>query len=82
MMARGEALPFPSRSFDIAISITALCFVNDQMQFLREMARVARRRVAIGLLNRRSLLWRRKGPAGGESAYHGAHRHTPEEIVG
>jgi len=82
MVARGEALPFPSRSFDIAISITALCFVKDQMQFLREMSRVTRRRVALGLLNRRNLLWRHKGHAGGESAYHGAHWHTREEIVG
>lgn len=81
MVARGETLPFSSRLFDVSISITALCFVSDQMQFLREMARVTRRRVAVGLLNRRSLLWHRKGHAGGGSAYHGAHWHTREEIT-
>ena len=61
VVGHGEALPFPSRSFDLCVSITAMCFVQDQVTFLREMARVARRSVAVGLLNRHSLLWRREG---------------------
>lgn len=77
--ARGEALPFADRSFDITISVAALCFMADQEQALREIIRVSRRRFALGLLNRRSLLWRQKGRGGGVGAYRGARWHTPEE---
>lgn len=41
--------------------------------------RVTRRRFAIGLLNRRSLLWLRKGRGGGTGAYRGARWHTVRE---
>ena len=81
LLASGESLPFPSRSFDLAISITAMCFVHDQVAFLREMARVTRRCFAVGLLNRHSLLWRRMGRAAGQGGYQGAHWHTKQEIV-
>jgi ubiquinone/menaquinone biosynthesis C-methylase UbiE len=67
--APGEALPFPSRSFDLSLSITALCFVRDQVTFLREMARVTKRALAVGLLRRRSLLWRREGRRGGQRGW-------------
>ena len=43
IVAPGEALPFPSRAFDLSVSITAMCFVQDQVTFLREMARVTQR---------------------------------------
>jgi hypothetical protein len=44
------------------------------------MLRVCRRRIALGLLNRRSLLWRQKGRGGGVGAYRGAHWHTAGEL--
>ncbi len=78
--ARGEALPFDDGAFDYSLSVAALCFIPDERQALREMLRVTRRRFAIGLLNRRSLLWREKGRGGGKGAYRGAHWHTPAEV--
>jgi len=62
-------LPFADRSFDHCIAITSLCFVDDPALAVAEMWRVARRGVALGLLNRNSLLHRRKA---GRGAYRGA----------
>jgi len=62
------------------LSVTALCFIEDQLAALREMLRVCRRRFALGLLNRHSLLWRQKGRGGGVGAYRGAHWHTVPEV--
>jgi SAM-dependent methyltransferase len=73
---RAEALPFRDASFDRAVSVTALCFVDEPRLALREILRVTRRRFAIGLLNRHSLLYLQKGRAGGAGAYRGAHWHT------
>jgi SAM-dependent methyltransferase len=73
-------LPFPDRSFDVVVSVTALCFVDDWRAALAEIARVARRRFAVGLLNRRSLLWRDKGRDGGTGAYRGARWHRAGEL--
>ena len=80
LVADGQCLPFADRSFDLVISVTALCFMRDARRALMEMLRVARRRVALGLLNRRSLLWFTKGRDGGRGAYRGAHWHTRREI--
>jgi len=77
---RAEALPFPDRRFDCTVSVTALCFVQDQARALREIVRVTRRRFVLGLLNRHSLLYLQKGRGGGSGAYAGAHWHTPSEI--
>jgi len=74
-----ERLPFPDRSFDCTVAVTSLCFVDDQAAALREIARVTRRRLALGLLNRRSLLYPQKGRGGGVGAYRGAYWHTPVE---
>jgi SAM-dependent methyltransferase len=71
-----RALPFGDDSFDLVVSIAALCFVDDERAAVREIVRVARRRIAIGLLNRRSLLWHRKGRNGGSGGYRGARWHT------
>jgi len=79
-VGRAEALPFADRSFDYALSVAALCFVADQRSAVREMLRVARKRFAVGLLNRRSVLYLRKGLGGGAGAYRGAHWHTYREI--
>lgn len=63
------------------VSVTALCFISDWQSALQEIVRVTRTRFTIGLLNRRSLLWRDKGQSGGKGAYHGAHWHTREELL-
>ena len=75
-----RALPFASRSFDLCVSITALCFIQEQSRALAEILRVTRRRFAIGLLNRRSLLYLQKGRMGGVGAYRGAYWHTQTEV--
>lgn len=68
---RGDALalPFADGSFDHCAAVTSLCFVADPIQALREMLRVARRSVVLGLLNRHSILYRQKHEEGG---YRGA----------
>jgi SAM-dependent methyltransferase len=71
-----EDLPFTDASFDYAVAITSLCFVPDEARAVCEMARVARQRVVLGLLNRNSLLWICKRGAG---SYVGAHWHTRGE---
>ena len=72
-------LTFPDRSFDYAISVAALCFVDDWRGALREIVRVARRGWAVGLLNRHSVLWRQKG-RNRHGSYAGAHWHTASEV--
>lgn len=78
-LADACALPFPDASFDLVVSIASLCFIADEAGALGEMLRVARRRVALGLLNRRSLLWLEKGRGGSGGGYQGARWHTPRE---
>lgn len=75
-----RALPFPARTFDLCVSVTALCFIREQSRALAEMLRVTRRRFAIGLLNRQSLLYLQKGRTGDLGAYRGAHWHTTAEV--
>ncbi len=82
LVADGQRLPFADRSFDLVIGVTALCFMADERRALAEMLRVARRRIALGLLNRHSLLWLDKGRGGGRGAYRGAHWHTRREVAG
>jgi SAM-dependent methyltransferase len=77
---RAEQLPFADRSFDCTACVTALCFVAEQRQALREMLRVTRRRLVLGLLNRHSLLYLREGRGGGRGGYRGAHWHTAAEV--
>lgn len=74
------ALPFADEAFDVVVSVTALCFIDDWPHALAEMARVARRRVVVGLLNRHSLLWWRKGRDGGTGGYRGAYWHDVDEV--
>lgn len=74
-----RALPYPDASFDLVVSITVLCFIEDEIQVARELVRAARRRVAIGLLNRHSMLWLEKGRGGGRGAYRRAKWHTVRE---
>lgn len=70
--ADARMLPFPDCSVDLVISVTALCFIKEERAALAEMLRVARRRVAVGLLNRNSLLYLEKGRGDGKGAYRGA----------
>ncbi|MEP7181781.1 MAG: methyltransferase domain-containing protein [Betaproteobacteria bacterium] len=79
-LGSAESLPFADRSFDCTVSVTALCFIDDARRAVQEILRVTRKRFAIGLLNRRSLLYLRKGRYGGLGAYRGAHWHTAREI--
>lgn len=72
-----RALPFANARFDYSVAITSLCFIADQARALNELARVTRRRIALGLLNRYSLLHRQKA---GRGAYRGAHWHTAREV--
>lgn len=80
-VADAQALPFAERSFDFCVSVTALCFVRDERRALEEMVRVARHGIALGLLNRRSLLCWQMGRQGGSGAYRGAHWHTAREAL-
>jgi SAM-dependent methyltransferase len=77
---RAERLPFRDASVDLAIAVTSLCFIQAQGAALREIVRVTRRRLALGLLNRHSLLYLQKGRGEGTGAYRGAHWHTAAEV--
>ena len=79
--ADARRLPFRDGSFDVVVGITSLCFIREEKQALREMLRVSRRRVVLGLLNRHSLLYLAKGRRGGRGAYQGARWHTPSEAL-
>ena len=70
------ALPLPDGTYDYVTAVTSLCFIADAPHALREMWRVARRAVLLGLLNRRSLLYRQKR---GRGAYRGARWDAPAE---
>lgn len=70
------ALPLHDGAYDCVTAVTSLCFITDAPEALREMWRVARRAVLLGLLNRRSLLYRQKH---GRGAYRGARWDTPAE---
>jgi len=73
-----RALPFPERSFDHAVAVTSLCFVERPWEALAEMRRVSRGRVVLGLLHRRSLLHLRKAGRGG---YRGARWDRPRDVL-
>lgn len=80
-VADARALPYGAASFDLVVSTAALCFIEEERAAVQEMLRVARRGVAIGLLNRRSLLWLQKGRHGGSGGYLGARWHTTNEAA-
>lgn len=80
LVGDARALPFADRHFDLCVAVTSLCFIAEQAQAIAEMLRVTRGRVALGLLNRHSLLYRQKGSGQGRGAYRGAHWHTSAEV--
>jgi ubiquinone/menaquinone biosynthesis C-methylase UbiE len=56
ILAKGEQLPFKERAFDITIVITTLEFCQEPGKILEETARVTRRKILVGVLNKWSLL--------------------------
>jgi len=77
---QGDALklPFADKAFDYTTAVTSLCFIDDPLQVLREMWRVTRHTMVLGLLNRHSLLhWKKQG----QGSYAGARWDTAGEIV-
>lgn len=78
--ATATAMPFRNGAFDRTVSVAALCFLADERQGLQEILRVTRRRFAIGLLHRRSLLYLQKRRSTG--AYRGARWHTEADVLG
>jgi SAM-dependent methyltransferase len=71
-----SALPLADLTYDFVTAVTSLCFVAEASRALREMWRVARHAVLLGLLNRHSLLYRQKREHGG---YRGARWDTPAD---
>ena len=52
--ADARALPFHEKAFDLVTATTVMEFLHDENAALREMARVCRRRLFLGVLNRES----------------------------
>ena len=77
LLGTGQTLPFSDAAFDYVTAVTSLCFIADPEAALVEMWRVSRKAVCLGLLNRHSLLCRRKA---GQGAYHGARWDTAEQV--
>jgi SAM-dependent methyltransferase len=77
---RGNALqlPFETEAFDFCAAVTSLCFVSAPQRAAREMWRVSRRGIVLGLLNRHSLLYALKRGSGG---YQGARWDTIAEAL-
>ncbi len=59
-----RALPFNGNEFDYCSAITSLCFINQPQLALAEMWRVSKKGIALGLLNRNSLLYLQKANTG------------------
>lgn len=77
LLGTGTELSFGDNAYDYVTAVTSLCFIADPERALREMWRVARRAVLLGLLNRRSLLYRQKRNHG---AYRGARWDTSADV--
>jgi len=80
-----EALPFPTGSFDLVLSVTTLEFVRDPAQALQEMYRVLAPggRMVIAVLNANSP-WAKvyqEEAQRQESPFRQAHFFTPEEFL-
>ncbi len=81
VVADARGLPYADSAFDLVMSITALCFIKNEITAIHEILRVTRRRFAIGFLNRHSLLYIQKGRHGGQGGYVGANWHTVKESI-
>jgi SAM-dependent methyltransferase len=78
MQGSALQLPFPDYTFDYTVAVTSFCFIDAPMQALQEMWRVSRHGLALGLLNRHSLLHMRKQ---GRGSYLGARWDTAGEVL-
>jgi SAM-dependent methyltransferase len=78
MQGNAQELPFSDNAFDYTIAVTSLCFIDEPLQVLREMWRVTRHAMVLGLLNRHSLLHLRKQ---GQGSYLGARWDTAGEVT-
>ena len=78
-----ENLEFADNSFDIALMVTALEFVDAPERALSEAARVARESIILGVLNRQSLLgrWRKFTGLWKRNTYSDARFFTPGELA-
>lgn len=77
MQGSALELPFSDEAFDYTVAVTSLCFIDDPLQVLREMWRVTRHSLVLGLLNRNSLLhWKKQG----QGSYLGARWDTAAEV--
>ncbi|MCK4322980.1 MAG: class I SAM-dependent methyltransferase, partial [Armatimonadetes bacterium] len=54
LLADGTDLPFADDSFDLVTGITVLEFVEQPVAIIREMLRISRERIFLGVLNRNS----------------------------
>jgi SAM-dependent methyltransferase len=80
---RAEALPFARASFDHALAVTTLCFVESPPHMLAEARRVLRPggRLVIGFIDRASPLGREYVARSAESAfYRDAHFYSAVEV--
>lgn len=72
------ALPFADGAFDLVTAITSLCFIEEPVPALQALWRVCRGTLLLGLLNRHSLLYRRKH---GHGTYRNARWDTVASIT-
>lgn len=79
----GEALPFADRSFDVVTLVTSLEFIPDPARAIREALRVARRLVAVAVLNRWSIVTTVRRIKGFfvPTVYRGARFYSPPELA-
>ncbi|MFP3874535.1 MAG: class I SAM-dependent methyltransferase [Thiohalophilus sp.] len=73
-----EALPFADDAFDYCAAVTSLCFIADPIKALREMWRVSKHGIVLGLLHRHSRLYRQKA---GHGAYAGARWDSRTDVI-
>jgi ubiquinone/menaquinone biosynthesis C-methylase UbiE len=83
MLADSLAMPFPEGAFDVVSVVTALEFMPCPDRALAEAARVARRGLILGVLNRHSLFaWQRRWESRrGPSIFDRAHLFTVRELA-
>lgn len=82
--AYGENLPFPDRTFDLALLVTVLCFVDDVSTVLREVGRTLKPEgyILIGMIDPASPLGQSYETHKASSTfYREAHFHTVDEII-
>ena len=81
--SRGDAyqLPFADNSFDLVAMITTLEFISSPRKALEEASRVSKGGIFLGILNKNSLL-ARKRKRSGKKVWQGAQFYSLKEIIG